>query len=200
MFHGTTVCQWKGTLLQTLLFGCCKLRYAASGTRACRWHFRSQWGVIREAFVLFDQELVKHEEGVVVTEFGTSKGSTDTGTDSCGLFSGVEWLCDGVGKGCWYSSYVVLLFLLLRNMEREKNVSPSVHTLKIPLSIIFCFLSTSIIHLHHKYSHANQGTCATRTVSSSQFIVVLCKQLTALTWTTCKKTIRTKKKKNEEGG
>src|SRR5690349_14674364 len=61
--------------------------------------FESAVRVIREATVLVDRELVEHEERVVVTEFGASDGSTDTGTDSLGLFLREDGLSDRSGEG-----------------------------------------------------------------------------------------------------
>jgi hypothetical protein len=54
--------------------------------------------VIGEATILIDIKLVEHEERIVATELWASDGSTDTSTDTFGLFLREDGLCDGSGE------------------------------------------------------------------------------------------------------
>ena len=60
--------------------------------------------VVGESGALADGEVVEHQEGGEVAQFGSADGSAHAGAGAFGLFDGMEDLADGargghVGKG-----------------------------------------------------------------------------------------------------
>lgn len=60
--------------------------------------------VVRKTCAGRDAEVIEHEEGREVAEFGGANGAADTGACAFGLLDGEEGLADGAGDGhvCWF--------------------------------------------------------------------------------------------------